>query len=142
MYTLKSNYSVPRSLNGLFEEMFNTSFRTGDEQLHNPPVNVMENENGYTLHLVAPGFKKEDFKVQIDKNLLHISYEHKQEENKDDNSKWLRTEYKFRSFKRTFTLNEKVDAAGINASYNDGILAVVLPKKEETEKAIKDITVS
>ncbi|RYD55030.1 MAG: Hsp20/alpha crystallin family protein [Sphingobacteriales bacterium] len=145
MYNLKSNYNVtPRTFGGLFEEMFNSGFaRTAEGNLHFPLANIQEDEAAYTLHIAAPGLKKENFKVQLDKNLLHISYEHKAEEQKEQENKWLRTEFKLRSFKRTFTLtNDKIKTGEISASYTDGILVVSLPKKEKTEQPVKEITIN
>jgi HSP20 family protein len=105
------------------------------------PVNIKETDNTYEIHVVAPGLNKEDFKITVDENKLKISYEHKQE-NKEQQDKWLRNEYRHRSFKRSFTLSDKVSAEGIHAKYTDGILNVVLPKKEQTAPATKEISVA
>jgi HSP20 family protein len=141
MYNYRKGYGLtPRTLGGMFEDM-NKFFYDDNWSNTTAPVNIKETENGYELHLVAPGLKKEDFKINVDDNVLKIAFEHK-EENKSEGDKWLRNEYRFRSFKRNFTLNENINAEGITARYNDGILNVVLPKKEATEKTTKDITVA
>ncbi len=93
------------------------------------PVNVKETEKSYQLELVAPGFEKADFKISLEQNLLTISAE-KQAETKAENEKQIRKEYSFRSFKRSFTLDDKIDATNIDASYINGILTLNLPKKE------------
>jgi len=107
---------------------------------HIAPVNVKETENSYQLELVAPGFEKEAFKVDLDKNLLTISAEVKGETEKSAD-KHVRREYKFQSFKRSFTIDEKIDAENIDAKYVNGVLIVTLPKKAEVKAAAKQITI-
>ena len=143
MYS-KSNV-MPRALGNMLEDFFTNGVNKvfGDEGLAgtpNAPVNIQESEKSYELQLVAPGLKKEEFKVAVDRNILTISFDHKEEET-EETAKWLRKEYKQRSFKRSFTLNEKVDATGIAARYTDGILHVSIPKKEQQETSAQEITV-
>jgi HSP20 family protein len=104
------------------------------------PVNVKEVENGYQLELVAPGFEKEDFKIALDKNLLTISAEVKTE-NEEKAEKHLRREYKYQSFKRTFTVDENIDTENIDAKYVNGVLVLTLPKKAEVKPATKQISI-
>ncbi len=136
---------APRTLGGFFEDVMQSglSHLAEDATNYSVPVNIQETEGSYELHVVAPGLKKEDFKINLDKNLLTLSFE-KTEEKKEEQAegKWLRTEYRSRSFKRAFTLNEKVDVAKITAKYTDGILYVTLPKKEQAEPSILDISVN
>jgi HSP20 family protein len=90
----------------------------------------MENEKDYELELAVPGRKKEDFNIEIDKDVLTISSEIKYEdEAKEEN--YTRREFGFSSFKRAFTLPETIDSDKIEANYEDGLLKFVLPKKEE-----------
>lgn len=105
------------------------------------PVNVKETEKGYEMEIVAPGFDKADFKVNLEQNILTVSAEKKQEV-KDETGKQLRKEYSFRSFKRTFTLDEKIDATGITASYINGVLALNLPRKEEVKASATEIKIN
>jgi HSP20 family protein len=109
------------------------------------PVNVKEKDGSYLLELIAPGFEKADFKINIDNDLLTISTEKKNAEQKDNgnqqNEKYIRKEYNNRSFKRSFTLDEKVDATKIEANYVNGILTLNLPKKEAVKAAVKEITI-
>ncbi len=104
------------------------------------PVNVKETENNYQLEVVAPGFEKTDFKVNLDQNLLTISAE-KKDEVKEENKKQIRREYSYRSFKRSFTLDEKIDATNIEASYINGVLTLNLPKKEVVKASATEITI-
>ena len=104
------------------------------------PVNVKETEKTYQMEVVAPGFEKTDFTVKIDQNLLTISAEKKEEVNKE-NEKQIRREYSFRSFKRSFTLDEKIDATNIEASYINGVLTLNLPKKETVKASATKIVI-
>jgi HSP20 family protein len=104
------------------------------------PVNVKETERSFQLEVVAPGFEKTDFKVNIEQNLLTISAEKKSEVT-EDKEKQIRKEYSFRSFKRSFTLDEKVDATGIEASYVNGVLTLNLPKKEAVKQSATEIVI-
>jgi HSP20 family protein len=104
------------------------------------PVNIRENENDYQLEVIAPGFERADFKVNLDQNILTVSAEKKNEENKET-EKQIRREYSFSSFKRSFTIDEKIDATNIDASYINGVLKLNLPKKEEVKALAKEITI-
>lgn len=104
------------------------------------PVNVTETEKGYNIDVVAPGFEKADFKVTVDDQILTIAAE-KKSETAEDNQKQIRKEYNYRSFKRSFTLDEKTDAAGIDAKYVNGVLTLNLPKKEEVKTPAQQISI-
>ena len=95
-----------------------------------PAANVKETESEYLLELAIPGRKKEDFNVEIDNDILTISSEVKSEESKESDE-YTRREFTFSSFKRVFSLPETISLDKINATYEDGILKFVLPKKEE-----------
>ncbi len=99
-----------------------------------PAVNVLEDENSFKIELAAPGLKKEDFKINVHENVLTISAEQKTEsEESKSNGKYTRKEFNYSSFKRSFTLPKTVDGEKIVASYNDGVLGLELPKKEEAK---------
>jgi len=98
------------------------------------PVNVKETEKTFELEVIAPGFEKEDFKINLEDNLLTISAD-KKEEVKSENEKQIRNEYSFKSFKRTFTIDEKIDATKTDASYINGVLRLNFPKKVEVKQA-------
>ena len=146
MFTMyNKNQVMPRALGSLIEDIFNSGLNKvwGEEGLtdrSDAPVNIQETDKCYELHLIAPGLKKEEFKLHVDRSILTISFEHKEEET-EQTGKWLRNEYKAKSFKRSFTLNEKIDAAGISARYTDGVLHVSLPKKEQAEISAQEINV-
>ena len=119
----------------LFKNEFNKDSRKGFV-----PVNVKETDKSYQLEVVAPGFEKKDFKINLDQNLLTISAE-KKDEVKEDSEKQIRREYSYRSFKRSFTLDEKIDEEKIEAKYVNGVLALNLPKKAEVKASAKEITI-
>ena len=104
------------------------------------PVNVKETDKSYNLEVIAPGFEKSDFKVSLDKDLLTISAE-KKEEVKTENEKQVRREYSYNSFKRSFTIDDKVDATAIGATYINGVLTLNLPKKEAVKAPSTEIVI-
>lgn len=95
-----------------------------------PAVNIKDKTEGFELELAAPGLSKDDFKVEVDNDVLTISSELSTENTKEKDS-YTRREFSFRSFKRAFSLPETVDGTKIDASYENGILKLTLPKKEE-----------
>jgi HSP20 family protein len=107
---------------------------------HSTPVNIREIGNEFVLEVVAPGFEKENFAINLDKNILTVSAERKNETN-NGNEKVIRNEYKFQSFKRSFTIDEKIDASGIVAKYVNGVLTLNLPRKEEVKEPVKQISI-
>jgi HSP20 family protein len=128
-------------LPALFKNDFNNY-----EQKGLIPVNVKETDKSYRLEVIAPGFEKTDFKVNLDQNLLTISVEKKEEVKNDTSSslsvtKEIRREYSYRSFKRSFTIDEKIDATTIEASYINGVLVLNLPKKEEVKVSATEIAI-
>ncbi|WP_298139808.1 Hsp20/alpha crystallin family protein [Flavobacterium sp.] len=95
-----------------------------------PAVNIKETDTSFGIELAAPGKKKEDFNIEIDHNVLTISSESKLEKEESE-GKYTRREFSYSSFRRAFTLPETVNTENINATYEDGVLYVALPKKEE-----------
>ena len=145
MTLVKVNNPIAKTFDGLLNDFFNEVPAFGkkwsDDAFGFPPVNITENAGAYHLEVAAPGMDKADFNLKLDGNILTISAERKQE-TKDETSKAIRREFSYRSFKRSFTLDEKIEAANIAAKYDNGVLKVELPKKEETKALAKEITVS
>ncbi|MBH1959188.1 MAG: Hsp20/alpha crystallin family protein [Flavobacteriia bacterium] len=107
-----------------------------------PSVNVKELDNGFEIHVAAPGIKKEDFKINLERNVLTISSESKTEnEERDEKGAFTRREFNYNSFSRSFTLPEAVESEKIEAAYEDGILKITVPKKEVTMQNVKMIEV-
>jgi|RhiMetdeSRZDD1v2_1073273.scaffolds.fasta_scaffold01914_18 HSP20 family protein len=128
----------------MFPSVFDDFFRSWNERLGGsgtglmgrtstvPAVNVSENQNDYIVSVAAPGLNKNDFNIDIEGNMLTISCE--KEETRED-ERQTRREYNYSSFTRSFTLPEEVMKDKIEATYHDGVLKIVLPKKEEAKKA-------
>lgn len=110
--------------NKWFEKEFNQTL---------PAVNIKENADGFNIEFAAPGFSKTDFKVNIEQDLLTVSAE-KKEEKKEENEQYTRKEFSYNTFSRSFTLPQTANAEKIDAKYSDGILRLVIPKKEEAKK--------
>jgi HSP20 family protein len=140
--TLVKHNTAP--FNSLFDELFN-SFpaawgRDANQAYASVPVNIHETNEGYHLELNAPGRNKEDFKVNVENGLLTISYEKKESQEQKD-YKTIRREFSFRSFKRSFSIDDKINADAIQARYENGVLKVFLPKKEEIKVSPKEISI-
>ena len=106
-----------------------------------PAVNIKEEKDKFVLEMAAPGMKKDDFQINLDNYQLTISSE-KKEEKKEKEDNYTRREFLYSSFSRSFTLPKTVDIEKIKADYKNGILSVVLPKKEEEAKLTKQIKIS
>lgn len=130
---------------GLFPGFFSDFFKPWNEWfdgenifggriMNVPAVNIVENKDDYSVTLAAPGMKKEDFKIEVDGNMLTISSE-KEESSEEKETKYTRKEYSYSSFSRSFTLPNEVNKDQITAGYKDGVLTLSLPKKEEAKKA-------
>jgi HSP20 family protein len=98
-----------------------------------PAVNVAEHKDLYMVELAVPGMKKDDFKIDVDGNILTISSE-KEETKEEKEKKFTRKEYNYSSFSRSFTLPDEVNMEKIDAKYENGILKIALPRKEEAKK--------
>ena len=104
------------------------------------PVNIKETEAGYEMELIAPGYEKQDFKINLDKNILTISAE-KKAETDSTTDKYIRKEYTNQSFERSFTVEETIDAENISAKYVNGVLLLNLPKKAIVKEEVKQINI-
>lgn len=109
-----------------------------------PSVNVKESDRNFLIELAAPGMAKEDFKISLERNVLKISSEKKQEnETVENDGNYTRREFNYQSFSRAFTLPQQVvDTENIEANYTDGILRITVPKKEVITQSVKQISVN
>ncbi|HUR11681.1 MAG TPA: Hsp20/alpha crystallin family protein [Flavitalea sp.] len=139
MTFVKMNNKTGRPFDSLFDD-FVTTFPSvwgnlgKEETFALPPVNIYETKEGYELELNVPGRKKEDFQVSFEKGMLTISYDKKAEQN-IEGKKPIRKEFSFRSFKRTFHLDDKINVNAIAAKYENGMLTLALPKNEEKNES-------
>jgi len=100
-----------------------------------PAVNISETDDHYEVEMAAPGMKKEDFKIELDNNVLTISSEKSEEREGSGNEKYTRREFSYQSFQRSFTLpKEVVDEEKIKAHYKDGVLHLLIPKRETAKQ--------
>ena len=106
-----------------------------------PAVNITETDTEFILELAAPGMKKSDFHVNSDRNVLTVSSE-KEEEKEEKDKNYTRKEFSYSSFQRSFTLPESVNQEKIDAKYANGVLKLILPKKEEVIPKTKEIKIS
>lgn len=116
---------------GDFPTLFSSNFNTG---ISLPKVNIKEVSDAFIVEMAVPGLKKSDFNINLDNHVLSISAEIREENKEEKESGYTRREFGYSSFKRTFTLPETVEDDNIKASYNDGILSVHLPKREEAKQ--------
>ena len=137
------NRPAAKQFDNFFSDFFTPSVWSNPSGEVNriPAANVLETPAAYVLEINAPGRNKEDFKVNTDKDLLTISYE-KKEENTTEGQNTVRREFYYNSFKRSFSLDEKIDASNIQAKYENGILKIDLPKKPEVQQQPKQIAIS
>lgn len=132
MTLIKRNPSFTPSLSNVFDSFFNNSFLADDfTEATMPSVNVSENEKDYKLDFAVPGLNKKDFNIELNHNVLTVSYEKKQEKEENQDN-FTRKEFSYENFKRSFTLPEgKINYDKIKADYKNGILSIELPKREE-----------
>lgn len=116
---------------GEFPTLFSSNFNTG---ISLPKVNIKEVSDAFIVEMAVPGLKKSDFNIDLDNHVLSISAEIKEENKEEKEAGYTRREFGYSSFKRTFTLPETVEDDKIKATYNEGILSVHLPKREEAKQ--------
>ena len=131
-YNSVLNDFVPTSFNHLIDRFFNESISRSGGTAYSfvPKVDIIENEKAFEIQLAVPGMNKEDFKIDVNENLLTVSGERKfKKETEDKHFRSIETQYG--AFGRTFVLPENVEVEKIEASYNNGILGLVIPKDEK-----------
>ncbi len=136
----KKNSSLLPGFNDIFESVLGDTFFTDRRLSSVPAVNISESNESYHIELAAPGLKKEDFKVSVDRDILTISTEQLSGNNNEGRT-YNRREYSYSAFTRSFTLPESADVERIQASYTDGILKLHLPKKEEAKAVSRQIEI-
>jgi HSP20 family protein len=130
------------SLENLISSFFNDDLMYGDYAGYVPSVNISENDKSYSIEVSAPGFDKKDFNVQVADGILTVSGEQKTEKS-EEKKNFVRKEFNYGSFTRSFTLNEMVDEDRIDAKYENGILKLELPKNEKAAlQRVKEIKIS
>lgn len=132
---------------GLFHEFFDGDVFPGffldlDKRKATPAVNIVEGKDDFRIEVAAPGLDKSDFKIDLEKDVLTISAE-KEEKEEENNERFMRREFNFSSFSRSFMLPNTLNGEKITAQHKDGVLHVIIPKKEEAkEKPPRSINIS
>ena len=141
MTLTKRNGNLTNTFPNLFDDLFsrdlfdwnNSNFSTTGTTL--PAVNVKETAEAFEVEMAAPGMTKNDFKIELDSNRLTITSEKENKIEEKEGEKYTKREFSYQSFQRTFQLpKEVVDADKIMAKYEDGVLHLMIPKKEEAKQ--------
>ncbi len=151
-HTTEQNRENFRKCNNDFRSKFEKKFQQGfgrgnhpfkelflQKMSHHKPVNIIENEDNFTLLLFAPGLEKQFFKATVKDQVLKVSY---QAPEVKDEAKYVHQEFFASSFERAFQLSNKVLSENISANYENGVLKVTLPKNPETNQPAQDISVN
>lgn len=141
MSIVKRNNGNLSTFPGFFDDFFsrdlwdwnNSNFASSGTSL--PAVNVKETAEAFEVEMAAPGMKKEDFKIELNNNVLTIKTEKKEENEEKEGERYTRKEFSYQSFQRSFELSkEAIDADNIQAKYDNGVLHLSIPKKEEVKQ--------
>jgi len=141
----RNNVWLPNILENLFFDN-RLDVPNNYETFSNPKVNIIENNSNFVLEFAVPGMKKENFTIEVEKEVLTLSAksitDEKSESKEEDDFKFRRREFNYKEFKRSFKLPEKINTDDIKASYTDGILRITLPKVEEEIESKKMVEIS
>lgn len=136
----KNNGSLMPGFNDVFDSIFNDTFFNDRLTSRVPAANISESEDHYHVELAAPGLRKEDFKLNLDRNVLNVSVE-QQSESTGNQKNYSKREYSYSSWVRSFTLPESANAEGIEAAYTDGVLKIDIAKREEAKIVRRQIEI-
>lgn len=131
----------------LIDEFFGSDVFPGffldfDKRMVTPAVNIIESKEDYRIEVAAPGLDKADFRINVENNVLTISAE-KEEKQEEKDEQFMRREFNYSSFTRSFTLPESMDTEKISAKHKDGVLHVTIPKRDEAKaKPARSINIS
>jgi len=139
-FNAKNTNSLMPGFNDVFSSIFNDTFFSDQMVARVPAANISESADHFHLELAAPGLKKEDFKLNLERDVLNISVE-QHAEDKQQGRNYAKREYSYSSFVRSFTLPESADVNGIEAKYLDGILSIDIPKHEEAKRISRQIEI-
>src|SRR6195952_3061187 len=136
----RNNSSLLPGFNDVFDSIFNDTFFNDHLTSRVPAANISESTDHYHVELAAPGLKKEDFKLSLDRNELNILVEQRTEDN-DVQKNYSKREYSYGSSVRSFTLPDSANADRINAAYSDGVLKIDIAKLEEAKAVRRQIEI-
>ncbi|MCX6258039.1 MAG: Hsp20/alpha crystallin family protein [Bacteroidia bacterium] len=142
MPTVRSKVFLPTWADDFFGKDFLSNFREWQTGVCTPAVNIIEGKEDFRIELAAPGLNKDDFRIDVDHRVLTISSEI-EDEKKENDDNYMRREFSYKGFTRSFSLPESIDNEKITASQKDGILTLVIPNKEEAkDKGPRKIAIS
>ena len=130
---LRRGTTFPSFMDDFLGRDFFSNFFDNQTGMSMPSVNIIEGKEDFRIEVAVPGLDKKDFKIDLNNNVLVISSE-KEVKNEQNDEKYMRKEFSYSSFQRSFTLPNSVDAEKINAAYKDGVLNVTIPKKEDAKE--------
>jgi HSP20 family protein len=136
----KRNGSLLPGFNDVFDSIFNDTFFNERLTSRVPAANLSETEDHFHVELAAPGLKKQDFKLNLDRNVLNISVEQRSE-NTCEQKNYSKREFSYTSWVRSFTLPESANAESIEAAYTDGVLKIDIAKREEAKMVRRQIEI-
>jgi HSP20 family protein len=136
---VRKNGLMP-AFDDVFDSIFNDTFFSDRMMTRVPAVNISESNDHYHLELAAPGLKREDFKLSLERNVLSISVEQRQQDQQQERN-YNKKEFSYSSFVRSFTLPDYADENGIEARYVDGVLCIDIAKKEEAKMQSRQIEI-
>ncbi|HET6637711.1 MAG TPA: Hsp20/alpha crystallin family protein [Gemmatimonadota bacterium] len=125
-------FAMPRDLGRLMDDVFGGWDLGENLRQWLPATDVSETPEAVTLRLEVPGLTRDQIKIAVENNMLTVRGE-KRQETSSENEKFRRTERSFGSFERSFSLPSYVDTERVQASLQDGVLSVTLPRREETK---------
>lgn len=139
-------YLIKRTLPGIFDNHYCSDYANDYEDYNNsyskPSVNVVEQNDLFIIEVAAPGISKKELNINLEKDLITISVE-QEKVSDEDSAKWIRKEFNYRGFERSFSLPETVNPDKISAKHENGILYITIPKKEQAiEKTPRSIDIS
>ncbi len=148
MTLVKRNEMIPTMWSNLFNDFFTRDWNDwsllnySDTNTTLPSVNIKDTPDAYEVEMAAPGMEKKDFKIELNNDLLTISSERKDEKESKEGESYTRREFSYQSFSRSFTLPGIVERDKISAKYENGVLKINIPKKEEAKpKPAKQIAI-
>lgn len=136
----RNNGTLLPSLGNVFDSIFDDTFFHDRMMSRVPAVNISETADHYHVELAAPGLKKEDFKINLERQVLNVSVEQRNE-NSDIQKSYSKREFSYNSFVRSFTLPESANAESIDAKYADGILRISIAKREDAKAVSRQIEI-
>jgi HSP20 family protein len=128
--------SMPNLVDDFFgRDMLSNFFDDFQTGISVPAVNIIEGKDDFRIEVAAPGLEKKDFTIDVKDNVLFITSERRKEDGENNNNeKYMRREFSYSSFRRSFSLPDSVDVDKINATHKDGVLNISIPKKEEAKE--------